>query len=136
MRPHWGCSDSRTLVMQYCSGAAKDESAVCAPELFPLPLKHTLASTKQPPATCTEPHPKAPEHVDAHRQEPRDRSPIDITIDTHQVLELLNAMFPGAFVADARVGYKHEAIGLEATSAADKDDFHTFVFSEQARGRT
>lgn len=54
---------------------------------------------------------------------------------THQVLELLNAMFPGAFVADARVGYKHEAIGLEATTAADKDDFHTFVFSEQARGR-
>ena len=37
------------------------------------------------------------------------------------MLELLNAMFPGAFVADARVGYKHEAIGLEATSAADKD---------------
>ena len=35
MRPHWGCSDSRTLVMQYCSGAAKDESAVCAPVLFP-----------------------------------------------------------------------------------------------------
>ena len=51
------------------------------------------------------------------------------------MLELLNAMFPGAFVADARVGYKHEAIGLEATSAADKDVFHTFVFSEQARGR-
>ena len=43
-------------------------------------------------------------------------------------------MFPGAFVADARVGYKHEAIGLEATTATDKDDFHTFVFSEQARG--
>ena len=41
-------------------------------------------------------------------------------------------MFPGAFVADARICYKHEAIGLEAT-AADKADFHTFVFSEQAR---
>ena len=48
------------------------------------------------------------------------------------MLELLSAMFPGAFVADARVGYKHEAIGLQAT-AADKADFHTFVFSEQAR---
>ena len=76
MRPHWGCSDSRTLVMQYCSGAAKDESAVCAPVLFPPPLKHTLASPRQPPATCTEPQPEAPEHVDPHRQEPRDRSPI------------------------------------------------------------
>jgi len=78
MRPHWGCSDSRTLVMQYCSGAAVDESAV---------------------------------------------------------LELLRAMFPGAFVADARVGYKHAVIGLEATAtfATDETDFHTFVFSEQVR---
>ena len=50
------------------------------------------------------------------------------------MLELLSAMFPGAFVADARICYKHEAIGLEAT-AADKADFHTFVFSEQARKR-
>ena len=39
MRPHWGCSDSRTLVMQYCSGAAKDESAVLAPHYSP-PPKH------------------------------------------------------------------------------------------------
>ena len=35
MRPHWGCSDSRTLVMQYCSGAAKDESAVLASPYSP-----------------------------------------------------------------------------------------------------
>jgi hypothetical protein len=35
MRPHWGCSDSRTLVMQYCSGAAKDESAVLTSSLTP-----------------------------------------------------------------------------------------------------
>ena len=40
MRPHWGCSDSRTLVMQYCSGAAKDESAVCSRTLPPSPKAH------------------------------------------------------------------------------------------------